>query len=158
MKWTKEELNYLKNNYSKNVSLLDISKQMNRTIESIQHKATRLNISRPRFHLNKSTNKQPKSIIDKRYYEKNKEKVYRRKMERRKRLKREILKMLGGKCSKCGYNKCENALDFHHKEDKEGTINRLLKNESREKILKEAKKCILLCANCHREVHQGSVV
>ena len=70
--------------------------------------------------------------------------------------------MLGGKCSKCGYNKCLEALDFHHdKGNKEGMISKLTKDFSKQKSLKEVKKCILLCANCHRELHAnkwGSVV
>ena len=76
-------------------------------------------------------------------------------MERKKKLKKEIIELFGGKCSKCGYNKCMGALDFHHEGRKEEAISRLIKNNSREKILKEAKKCILLCANCHREVHNS---
>ena len=64
--------------------------------------------------------------------------------------------MLGGKCSKCGYNKCLSALDFHHNRGKkEGHLSRLIKDFSKQKSLKEIKKCILLCANCHREVHAG---
>jgi predicted HNH restriction endonuclease len=153
MRWTKEELDFLKENYPQNISLTELSKQMNRSIESINHKATRERISRPRFPSNKPSNRQPQKIIDRRYYENNKEKVYKRKMDRRRKLKREIVEIFGGKCSKCGYNKCIDALDFHHKGDKEEPISKLIKNNSREKILKETKKCILLCANCHRELH-----
>ncbi|MEK6913880.1 MAG: hypothetical protein AABW47_04405 [Nanoarchaeota archaeon] len=155
MHWTKEELDFLKENYPKNISLNELSKQINHSIESINHKATREGISRPRFPSNKPSNKQSQKIIDKRYYENNKEKIYRKKMERKKKLKKEIIELFGGKCSKCGYNKCMGALDFHHEGRKEEAISRLIKNNSREKILKEAKKCILLCANCHREVHNS---
>ncbi|MCK9595957.1 hypothetical protein M0R19_02110 [Candidatus Pacearchaeota archaeon] len=153
MNWTKDDLIFLKENYSKKIPLKNISEQMNKSIRSIQHKAARIGISRPRFLSDKPSNKQPQGVIDKRYYENNKEKVYQRKMARRKRLKQEMINLLGGKCSICGYNKCINALDFHHKGDKEKEITILIKNDSREKILKETKKCILLCANCHREVH-----
>ena len=98
--------------------------------------------------------KQPKSIIDRRYYLAHKKIIYQRKMDRRKRLKEEAVKILGEKCSKCGYSKCLAALEFHHhQKNKEGDIGSLLKNESRHKLLKEAEKCILLCANCHRELH-----
>lgn len=100
-----------------------------------------------------------RKVIDKRYYENNKEVVYQRKIARRKKLKEEAVNIAGGKCTICGYNKCISALEFHHHEkNKEGNFSSLLKNESRQKLLKEAGKCILLCANCHRELHnKGSV-
>jgi predicted HNH restriction endonuclease len=153
MNWTEEELTFLKENYPKNISLKDISEKLNRTIKSIHHKAVRSQIHRPRFPSNKPSNKQPAKIIDKRYYEKHKEERYYKKMERRKKLKEEMIELLGGKCSICGYKKCNGALEFHHQREKEKMISILLKGNSREKILKEAKKCILLCANCHRELH-----
>jgi DNA-binding CsgD family transcriptional regulator len=66
-----------------------------------------------------------------------------------------LKEMLGGKCSKCGYNKCMQAIDFHHVDPskKEGLINNILRTSSFKKAEEEAKKCILLCANCHREHH-----
>ena len=153
MHWTKEELDFLKENYSKKIPLKELCKQMNRSQEAINHQATRQEISRPRFPSSKPSNRQAQKVIDKRYYENNKEKVYNRKIERRKKLKREIVEIFGGKCSKCGYNRCIGALDFHHEGNKEKAISKLINNNSREKILKETKKCILLCANCHRELH-----
>lgn len=59
-------------------------------------------------------------------------------------------------CSICGYNKCSAALDFHHTypENKEANIARLCKDSlSIETILIEIEKCVILCANCHRELH-----
>ncbi len=95
-----------------------------------------------------------KKIIDRRYYDNNKKKIYKRKVDRRKRLKEEAVKIAGGKCSVCTYDTCISALEFHHpQKNKEGNFSTLLKNESRQKLLKEAGKCILLCANCHRELH-----
>lgn len=72
----------------------------------------------------------------------------------RKRKKIELVKYLGGKCKHCGYDKCINALQFHHKDsnEKDFTISR--KSYSFEKLKKEANKCILLCANCHIELHE----
>jgi len=154
MNWNEKEIRLLKELYPKNIPLSKISKKIGRSVRAIQRKATREGISRPRFPSNKPSKRQPKKIIDRRYYEKHRKKVYERKMKRRKRLKEEALKMLGGKCKICGYNKCRAAMEFHHpKGTKEGGIHSFLKNESRQKLLKEAKKCILLCANCHREVH-----
>ena len=59
------------------------------------------------------------------------------------------------KCEICGYNKCFEALDFHHKneQEKEFGIAQSLNKCGKEKILEEIKKCQVLCANCHREVH-----
>jgi hypothetical protein len=65
----------------------------------------------------------------------------------------EVRKLLGNKCSICGYHKCLGVLEFHHKKGKkEMTIGAILKY-SWKKIKKELKKCILICANCHREIH-----
>jgi hypothetical protein len=62
--------------------------------------------------------------------------------------------LLGGKCSKCGYNKCLAALNFHHvdPELKEFNINQSM-TMTWEVILEELKKCSLLCSNCHMEHH-----
>lgn len=60
------------------------------------------------------------------------------------------------RCAKCGYNKCGAALDFHHinPEDKDDTVARMLSNNySLERVQNEIKKCVVLCANCHREFH-----
>ena len=58
-------------------------------------------------------------------------------------------------CSICGYNKCAEALDFHHEGNKDFDISRAIgsQNISLEKIMEEIKKCIILCATCHRELH-----
>lgn len=75
--------------------------------------------------------------------------------KRRKLIKEKAINYLGGKCSKCGYNKCMNALDFHHlnPEEKEFNIARDRHTLSWKTLEKELDKCILLCANCHREEH-----
>ena len=56
-------------------------------------------------------------------------------------------------CSVCGYNECVGALEFHHNGDKEFCIGTAIYTESLETIKKEIEKCIILCANCHRELH-----
>jgi hypothetical protein len=67
--------------------------------------------------------------------------------------KRKLVNELGGSCQKCGYNKCIAALDFHHKDNnKEANISSL-RNCKYSTMLEEAKKCLLLCSNCHRELH-----
>ena len=72
---------------------------------------------------------------------------------RRHRLKEMAIEYKGGKCEKCGYDKCKNALDFHHTDPtkKEFTVSSA--NKSWESIKKELDKCIMVCANCHREIH-----
>lgn len=59
-------------------------------------------------------------------------------------------------CKKCGYNKCEEALEFHHinPEEKDDIIARMISNNySLDKVEKEMQKCVVLCANCHREFY-----
>lgn len=76
-------------------------------------------------------------------------------VERQRRIKRSLLDYKGGKCEKCGYKKCDAALEFHHKDPtkKDFRISRYKNREFDETIKKELDKCMLLCANCHREVH-----
>lgn len=63
----------------------------------------------------------------------------------------------GNKCFLCGYDKCSAALEFHHKDgdEKEKNISSIAR-AGYEKAFKEAQKCVLLCANCHREAHDLS--
>lgn len=73
-------------------------------------------------------------------------------------LKHFLVEHKGGKCSKCGYNKCEGALQFHHSNPNEkdfaiSEVNLNDTNFSIEKLLEEIDKCDLLCANCHFEEH-----
>jgi hypothetical protein len=72
------------------------------------------------------------------------------------RKKQKSIDYLGGKCKICGYNKCNAALQFHHKNpaEKDFTIS-MATSWGFEKIKSELDKCVLLCANCHAEVHQG---
>lgn len=59
----------------------------------------------------------------------------------------------GGKCERCGYNTYLGALDFHHIDPscKDFTVgNRDFRLKD---CIEETKKCILICSNCHRELH-----
>lgn len=73
--------------------------------------------------------------------------------KRRKQLRHEIVLYKGGKCEICGYNKCEAALEFHHLNPDEKEFQLSGNTYSLEKMKKEVDKCILVCANCHREIH-----
>jgi len=71
-----------------------------------------------------------------------------------KRRKEILVEYKGGKCEICGYNKCLAALDFHHKNPKEKEFNISKKGTNGiENSKKEVDKCLLVCSNCHREIH-----
>ncbi len=73
---------------------------------------------------------------------------------RRFRAKAAAVKYLGGKCVKCGWNKNQAALQFHHlNAQKKDFIIGNVANKSWEYIKSEIEKCILLCANCHSIQH-----
>lgn len=59
-------------------------------------------------------------------------------------------------CSVCGYNSCLSALEFHHL-DPSKKEHKLSQIRSEKTILRETAKCILVCANCHREIHAGII-
>lgn len=73
-------------------------------------------------------------------------------------LKQRLLYVMGEKCCICGYNKCSAALEFHHKNSKEKDFTLSANaNISFAKANEEIKKCILVCANCHREIHNFNI-
>lgn len=77
-------------------------------------------------------------------------------LERQRERKKQAIQYKGGKCEICGYSKCFAALDFHHLDPsaKEFSLS-AGKFTSFARFKTELDKCQLLCANCHREVHQG---
>jgi len=78
--------------------------------------------------------------------------------KRRENVKILAVEYKGGKCQnpECGYNKYVGALEFHHTDgDKDFGISTKGHCRSWEIIKKELDKCIMLCSNCHKEVHAG---
>ena len=61
----------------------------------------------------------------------------------------------GGKCEICGYDRCSGALEFHHSNlsDKKFGISEKGYTRSWKEVKGELDKCIMVCANCHRELH-----
>ena len=67
-----------------------------------------------------------------------------------------MIEYLGGSCLSCGYSKYSCSLDVHHKDPKEKDINfNTSRYWSKEKLIVELNKCILLCKNCHAAHHSG---
>ena len=72
---------------------------------------------------------------------------------RRIEMKRKAIEYKGGKCERCDYDRCERALSFHHLDPNEKEIKLSRPSISWEKMKKELDKCILVCMNCHMEIH-----
>lgn len=154
MKWKEEDVNFLRSHYSSSLSLKEICSYLQRSRRAVLHKAARLGLARVRKPHNKPLDPNHRKNIDKKYYNLHRHIIYKKKRMRVYRYKAELVSLMGGKCNKCGYDRCYGAFDFHHAlGKKENMIATLLKGASKDKLLKEAKKCILLCANCHRELH-----
>lgn len=73
--------------------------------------------------------------------------------------KLKLIKYKGGECQICIYNKCQDALEFHHLDPnkKDFTIADFKGKVFNESIKKELDKCILVCSNCHREIHANLI-
>ncbi|MDD3678805.1 MAG: HNH endonuclease signature motif containing protein [Patescibacteria group bacterium] len=76
--------------------------------------------------------------------------------KRRRKIREMAIAYKGGRCSICGYQRCIEALDFHHEGIKDFGISANGITRSWEKTRAEIDKCVLLCANCHREIHSKS--
>lgn len=77
--------------------------------------------------------------------------------ERRRRVKLLLIEDAGGACAVCGYARCAGALQFHHADptSKAFEISGQGVTRALESARAEARKCVLLCANCHMEVEAG---
>ncbi|MBU6424051.1 MAG: hypothetical protein KGQ88_08465, partial [Chloroflexi bacterium] len=80
-------------------------------------------------------------------------KTYRYQKKRRGLFKRLVIDKLGGKCRDCGYTASTVALDPHHTDPTTKRFNISSFSGSTDRLLVEAEKCVLLCANCHRLRH-----
>lgn len=88
-------------------------------------------------------------------------------LNNRRRRQRNVRKLMirlklehGGRCKRCGYGRCLEALDFHHRDPSKKSriygrkgVSTIVRTCSYKKALEEAAKCDLICANCHREIH-----
>jgi transposase len=75
----------------------------------------------------------------------------------RRRVKARLVAEAGGACAICGYDRCSAALEFHHLDPATKSFGLSAHHVTRgfEELLAEARKCVLLCGNCHAEVEAG---
>jgi transposase-like protein len=76
---------------------------------------------------------------------------------RRRRIKQILVDEAGGACRLCGYDRAPQALHFHHIDPEQKSFSMALRGVARslKRCRAEARKCVLLCANCHAEVEAG---
>lgn len=94
--------------------------------------------------------------MEKRTYSDRKEYLKLAVLKRRRRLKQLAVEYKGGKCSKCGYDKCVRALEFHHLDPELKSFGLSAHGMTRAwaVVKTELDKTILVCANCHRELEE----
>jgi DNA-binding CsgD family transcriptional regulator len=90
------------------------------------------------------------NIIKKSKNKKNKSEYIR---DWKRNLKKSLVEYKGSKCEMCGYDRCIEALEFHHSDPNKKDFSISTKLFGIEKMKKEVDKCLLLCSNCHREKH-----
>lgn len=87
-----------------------------------------------------------------------KEKNYQHVKYFRNKIKERAVEYKGSKCVVCEYDRCIKALEFHHlnPHEKDFTLGSNT-NRAWEKVKSEIDKCVLVCSNCHREIHDGLI-
>jgi hypothetical protein len=97
------------------------------------------------------------NILQNKFYAKNdsyRSKNQERIRNRRKIFKSHVVELHGNKCIICGYSKYHGGLHFHHKDPAQKNFGLATRRySSLKKYKEEAEKCILVCGNCHAEIH-----
>jgi 5-methylcytosine-specific restriction endonuclease McrA len=98
-------------------------------------------------------------MTEKRTYQQRREYMLEAVKRRRVKVRKMAVEYKGGGCEVCGYDRCMEALEFHHLDPTKKDFGISAKGYSRswEKVKTEIEKCVLLCANCHREYHAGKL-
>lgn len=104
-----------------------------------------------------------KEIKDEKYFPKNGKRrhswckdCHRKNTKEKYLISRDFVNRFKDKCSICGYDRNKAALEWHHPDDnKEFNVNSMARRAiaNKKRILEEIEKCVLVCANCHREIH-----
>ena len=79
----------------------------------------------------------------------------------RQSIKARAIAYKGGKCQICGYDKCVRSLTFHHTDPSTKSFSLTQSDIGKRPwsdVQAELDKCMLVCANCHGEIHDGLVV
>lgn len=103
------------------------------------------------------TNTDKQKEAQKKYYSKNKAAFAARQRNQRIRAQKTIATLKQPGCARCGYRTCLSALEFHHIDPKlkDAELRRAIRDKWPDKRIKaEIAKCVLLCSNCHREIHE----
>ena len=100
-------------------------------------------------------NKSRLSDLSKQYRQANRRVLNEKSVKYHRDIKQILIDEHGGKCCICGYNKYFGSLEFHHKNPAEKDFSIAKKRGDMERAREEANKCILVCSNCHKEIHGG---
>ena len=94
-------------------------------------------------------------MADKRRYSDRRQYLIRAVHARRKKVRQMAVEHKGGKCELCGYDRCIDAFEFHHNDSSKKNFGISEKGYTRswKEVVKELDNCMLVCANCHRELH-----
>lgn len=163
---TKDELERL---LQLGMSLREIAKEMDRSLATIRHWMKRYDLkagahrhNAPDDGMREATLQCRKHgvtsfVLEGRGYYRCKRCRLERVGRRRRTIKSRLVAEAGGKCVICGYHRCHRALQFHHLDPrtKEFHLGHTGVTRSLARSRAEARKCILLCANCHAEVEAG---
>lgn len=78
-------------------------------------------------------------------------------VQRRRRVREQLVAEAGGRCAICGYDRCIRALEFHHVDAAQKSFGVSFGGVTVaiDRLRDEARKCVLLCSNCHMEVESG---